>query len=55
MAELVGGVGELNLTISITRKETGKVEEYQLVGFVNEEQLEAFKAESAAQSTSEEK
>lgn len=39
MADLQGQVGELSFTVQVTRKETGKVEEYQLTGFVNEEQL----------------
>ena len=39
---LQGAVGEVSFTVQITRKETGKVEEYQLAGFVNEDQLKAL-------------
>ena len=39
MSNLVGAVGELQMTIQITRKETGKVEEFKLTGFVDENQL----------------
>ena len=39
MNELNGVVGELNMTIQITRKETGKVEEFKLTGFLDEDQL----------------
>jgi len=39
MIELGGEVGELRFTVQVTRKETGKVEEYQLVGFLDEDKL----------------
>lgn len=39
MPDLQGAVGELSFTVQVTRKETGVVEEYQLTGFINEEQL----------------
>ena len=39
MAELSGQVGEVRMTVEITRKETGKVETYDLVGFLDEDQL----------------
>lgn len=45
MADLQGAVGEVSFTIQVTRKDTGVVEEYKAVGFVNEEQLEQLKAE----------
>lgn len=38
MSELQGTPGELRATISITRKATGKVETYELVGHVTAEQ-----------------
>lgn len=44
MADLQGAVGEVGMTIQITRAETGKVEEYQLTGFVDEEKLKALQA-----------
>lgn len=45
MADLQGQVGEVSFTVQITRKETGQVEEYQMTGFVNEEQLKQLQAE----------
>lgn len=39
MSNLSGEVGELAFTVQITRKDTGKVEEFQLVGKITEEQL----------------
>ena len=39
MSNLGGQVGELRFTMQITRKETGKVEEVELVGFLDEEKL----------------
>jgi hypothetical protein len=39
MAELNGSVGELRFTVEITRKETGKVETVELVGFLDEQKL----------------
>ncbi|HTH11898.1 MAG TPA: hypothetical protein VMA55_20190 [Acidovorax sp.] len=45
MAELTGQVGELRMTVQITSKETGKVEEYELTGSATKEQAEALGAE----------
>lgn len=42
MADLQGQVGELSFTVQITRKDSGQVEEYQLVGYLNEEQLKGL-------------
>jgi hypothetical protein len=39
MSDLIGAVGELTMTIQVTRKETGKVEEFKLIGFLDEEKL----------------
>ena len=39
MSDLVGAVGEVQMTIQIKRKETGKVEEFKLTGFLDEDQL----------------
>lgn len=39
MIELNGQPGELRITLQITRKATGKVEEVELVGFVDENKL----------------
>jgi hypothetical protein len=33
------------MTIQVTRKETGKVEEYEMVGFVDPEQLKQLQDE----------
>ncbi len=38
--ELKGREGELKAVIQVTRKETGKVEEYEIVGRVNHEDAE---------------
>lgn len=46
MSHLEGAVGELNMTIEVTRKETGKVEVYHLTGFVKQEDLDAYLATS---------
>lgn len=40
--ELSGQVGELRATVTITRKATGKVETYELVGCVDAEKLKAL-------------
>jgi|WetSurSiteA1Bulk_404760.scaffolds.fasta_scaffold801602_1 hypothetical protein len=45
MSDLKGAVGELHMKIQVTRKETGKVEEYDVVGFVNPEQLKQLQDE----------
>ena len=39
MIALSGQMGELRMTLQITRKETGKVEEVELIGFLDEEKL----------------
>jgi hypothetical protein len=39
MAELGGQIGEVRMTVQVTRKETGKIETYDLVGFLDEDQL----------------
>lgn len=39
MIELGGQPGELRFTLQITRKDTGKVEEVELVGYLDEEKL----------------
>lgn len=42
MSELQGQVGELRMTVEITRKETGKTETVELVGFLDEDKLKEF-------------
>lgn len=39
MADLQGQVGELRMTVEIKRKNTGEVEKFDLVGFVDPEKL----------------
>ena len=39
MSNLSGQMGELRVTVQITRKETGKVEEVELVGYLDEDKL----------------
>ena len=41
MTDLVSPIGEVRFTLQVTRKETGKVEEYEMVGSttLTEEQL----------------
>ena len=39
---MAGEAGELSFTISVKRKETGKVETYQLIGKLNQEQLDTL-------------
>ncbi len=43
MNALEGSVGEVKMTLEIKRKETGKVEKVELVGFINQEQLDHLK------------
>jgi hypothetical protein len=39
MVNLSGQVGELRFSVQVTRKETGVVENYELVGFLDEDKL----------------
>lgn len=39
MSELGGQIGELRFSVQVTRKETGETENYELVGFLNEDKL----------------
>lgn len=47
--DLSGQVGELRFTVQIARKETGKVEEVEMVGFLDEEKLKALQQQSDEQ------
>ena len=47
--ELNGQAGELHMTLQITRKETGKVEEVELVGYLDPEQLKQLETETKEQ------
>ena len=42
--ELKGQPGELHMSLQIIRKETGKVEEVEMVGFLDPDQLAALQA-----------
>lgn len=42
MSELQGQAGELRFAIEIRRKETGRIEKYELVGKVTEGEAEAL-------------
>jgi hypothetical protein len=42
MNSLVGSPGELTMTMTITRKDTGKVEEFKVIGKVTAEEAEAL-------------
>jgi len=48
MNDLKGTIGELTMTIQVTRKETGKVEEFKLIGFLDEEKLKELQNGSNA-------
>jgi hypothetical protein len=39
MIALSGQMGELRMTVQITRKDTGKVEQVELVGYLDEDKL----------------
>lgn len=39
MSNLNGQTGELRFTVQIARKETGKVEEVEFIGYLDEEKL----------------
>jgi hypothetical protein len=39
MIALSGQMGELRMTLQITRKDTGKVEQVELVGYLDEDKL----------------
>lgn len=54
MIQLQGQPGELRFTLQITRKDTGKVEEVELVGFLDEDKLKELQDanETSARSVS---
>jgi hypothetical protein len=43
--ELNGQAGELHMTLQITRKETGKVEEIELIGYLDPDKLKKLETE----------
>lgn len=48
MSDLTGAVGEVKLTVSITRKETGKVETFEMTGKVTQDQLNELEKENGS-------
>lgn len=46
MTNLTGKLGELRMTVEITRKATGKTEVYELIGHVMDEEEETEDKES---------
>lgn len=42
MSQLQGQAGELSFTVQIVRKDTGQVEQHQLVGRITADQAEAL-------------
>jgi hypothetical protein len=55
MINLSGQPGELRFTIEIKRAETGKVETYDLVGFLDEDKLKELQNGSDPQHSSPER
>jgi len=53
MSELIGQKGEVRMTIQITRKNTGKVEQFDLVGQITDEQLKGLQNGSNTLNSSE--
>jgi len=49
MIELAGQPGELRFTLEITRKETGKTETVELVGYLDEDKLKELQNGSNTQ------
>jgi hypothetical protein len=43
-----GQLGELRFVVQITRKDTGKVEEVEMVGYLDEEKLKELQNANAA-------
>lgn len=54
MSNLSGEAGELNFTVQIKRKETGKVEEFKVTGFLDKTKLEEMQNGSDTQHSSQE-
>ncbi len=48
MAELSGQIGEVRMTVQVTRKATGETENYDLVGFLDEDQVKELQNGSHA-------
>lgn len=55
MSNLIGQSGELRLTVEVKRKETGKVEKFELIGYVSDDQLKEITNGSNSQHGGEER
>jgi len=55
MIELQGSVGELRMTVQIMRKDTGKVEQVELVGYLDEDKLKELQSGGNSQHSSTER
>jgi hypothetical protein len=55
MIALNGQMGELRMTLQITRKDTGKVEQVELVGYLDEDKLKELQNGGNSQHSSPER
>jgi hypothetical protein len=55
MIALSGQMGELRMTVQITRKDTGKVEQVELVGYLDEDKLKELQNGGNSQHSSTER
>lgn len=55
MINLSGQAGELRFKLKITRKETGKVEEVELIGYLDDEKLKELQNGSHSLDSSKER
>lgn len=53
MSDLQGQAGEVQMTITITRKATGETETHEMIGFLDAEQLQQFQADGLVQTQQE--
>ncbi len=53
MADLGSEKAEVRFTVQITRAETGKVDKVEMVGFLNDSDLEQLRAEQAPEKNQE--
>ena len=49
MSDITGQAGELKFTVQVTRKETGKVEEVELVSIITEQQAQTLGLNTTSQ------
>jgi hypothetical protein len=55
MINLSGQMGELRFSVEVKRADTGKVEQYELVGYLDEDKLKEFQNGSNSQHSSTER